>query len=215
MIMSFNAFWNRVTIKILLSLFSEIITINVYFIFSFFFCEIQLFSGVATLSITDSSATSSEDASNPDSPDNPALNSDLLLHLNGPKCSKQHQQVPNNNNNSNHTKNKQVLLKINIYTHPKKKKWNRKLTSYRLFLFFWRKHRKTTKNINEFTFMCIFLTGNGIKCAAFSMAMECQFANSNSSGGINKWHNSNNNSIRINKCFATIDIIKIINSKRK
>lgn len=78
-----------------------------------FFCllcfdEQQHNSGVATLSITDSSATSSEDASNPDSPDNPSLNNDLLHHLNGSKCSKQNQQVPNNNNNSNHNKNKQV-----------------------------------------------------------------------------------------------------------
>lgn len=63
---------------------------------------------MATLSITDSSATSSEDASNPDSPDNPAMNNDLLHHLNGSKCSKPNQQVPNNNNNTNHNKNKQV-----------------------------------------------------------------------------------------------------------
>lgn len=68
-------------------------------------------SGVATLSITDSSATSSEDASNPDSPDNSAVvNNDLLHHLNGSKCSKQNQQVPTNNNNSNHNKNEQVRI---------------------------------------------------------------------------------------------------------
>lgn len=66
---------------------------------------------MATLSITDSSATSSEDASNPDSPDNSAVvNNDLLHHLNGSKCSKQNQQVPTNNNNSNHNKNEQVRI---------------------------------------------------------------------------------------------------------
>lgn len=66
-------------------------------------------SGVATLSITDSSATSSEDASNPDSPDNSnVVNNDLLHRLNGSRCSKQNQQVPTNNNNSNHNKNEQV-----------------------------------------------------------------------------------------------------------
>ncbi|XP_055313406.1 zinc finger protein jing isoform X2 [Sitodiplosis mosellana] len=54
-------------------------------------------SGVATLSITDSSATSSEDASNLDSPDNPAINTDLLHHLNGPRCLKQnHQETVSN-----------------------------------------------------------------------------------------------------------------------
>lgn len=68
-------------------------------------------SGVATLSITDSSATSSEDASNPDSPDNSAVvNNDLLHRLNGSKCSKQNQQVPTNNNNSKHNKNEQVRI---------------------------------------------------------------------------------------------------------
>lgn len=76
-----------------------------------FFFVFRLNSGVATLSITDSSATSSEDASNPDSPDNPTINNDLLHHLNGTKCIKQqNQQVPNNNNNSNHTKNKHVMI---------------------------------------------------------------------------------------------------------
>lgn len=65
-------------------------------------------SGVATLSITDSSATSSEDALNPDSPDNPAINNDLLQQSYGSKRLK----VPRNNNNTNHTKNKQVLIQF-------------------------------------------------------------------------------------------------------
>lgn len=72
---------------------------------------------MATLSITDSSATSiSEDASNPELPDNPTINNDLLHHLKK-NCSKQNQQAPNNNNNSNHNKNKQVRNEneINFY----------------------------------------------------------------------------------------------------
>ncbi|XP_031616661.1 zinc finger protein jing homolog isoform X1 [Contarinia nasturtii] len=67
-------------------------------------------SGVATLSITDSSATSiSEDASNPELPDNPTINNDLSHHLKK-NCSKQNQQAPNNNNNSNHNKNRQETV---------------------------------------------------------------------------------------------------------
>lgn len=62
-------------------------------------------SGVATLSITDSSATSSEDASNPDSPYNSSNGNELLQqHLNDAKHSKQNQQVLNNNNNNKNAK---------------------------------------------------------------------------------------------------------------
>lgn len=97
-----------------LSLSLFIFSFNHFFFVLFCLPAPECHSGVATLSITDSSATSSEDASNPDSPDNnAAVNNDLLHHLNGSKCSKQNQQVPNNNNNSNHNKNKQVR----IYSH--------------------------------------------------------------------------------------------------
>lgn len=76
--------------------------------------KIQNYSGVATLSITDSSATSSEDTSNPDSPDNNAINNELHHHsLNGSKSPKQNLQVPNNNNSSSPNKNKQVFSKRN------------------------------------------------------------------------------------------------------
>lgn len=73
-------------------------------------------SGVATLSITDSSATSSEDASNPDSPYNSSNTNELLQqHINDARHSKQNQQVLNNNNNNKNTK--QVSVKT-IHNFP-------------------------------------------------------------------------------------------------
>lgn len=88
-------------------------------------------SGVATLSITDSSATSSEDASNFDSPYNAPMNNNdsVSLHSNNVKRSKQSQQVSkSNSNHSQNNKNKQVSFIISTITNIYDKKWTFHLT---------------------------------------------------------------------------------------
>lgn len=131
---------------------NNILTLCTFHILSIF-C-----SGVATLSGTDSSATSSEDASNPGSPYSPSSSDDLQHpHVNDTNRLKQQQQVPN----TKQVKYTYIYISV-AYRFYFKISLNRIFTnSVYSFYFFSKKITATTdSNSNSCTF-------------ASSLAMEC------------------------------------------